>query len=83
MITIDASEARKRFATTLKAARDGERVVLERHGKRYAAVVSIEDLELLEHFENLMDARAARRALRDVEKNGAVSWDDVKAEFGL
>src|SRR5262249_49978108 len=83
MITIDASKARKEFSATLKAARDGERIVLELHGKKCAAVVSVEDLEMLQRIEDYVDARAARKALRDVEENGAIPWDDVKAEFGL
>jgi prevent-host-death family protein len=42
----------------------GERVVLERRGKPVAALVSIDDLELLERLEDDADIRAARKALK-------------------
>ena len=56
----------------------GERVAVERYGKQVAALVSPEDLELLEAIENRMDIEAARRALREP---GRRSWDEVRAEL--
>ena len=58
----------------------GERVAVERYGKPVAALVSPEDLELLEAIENRMDLDAARKALREP---GRRSWDEVKAELAL
>ena len=58
----------------------GERVAVERYGKPVAALVSPEDLELLEAIENRMDLEAARKALREP---GRRSWDEVKAELAL
>ena len=39
----------------LRVAYKGERIVLERHGKDVAALVSVEDLELLEELEDRTD----------------------------
>lgn len=60
-----------------------ERVVLTRRGKRVAAVVSIEDLELLEAIEDRMDIDAARKALAEAGKKGTVTWSQLKSELGL
>jgi prevent-host-death family protein len=58
------SEARESFSTTVnKVAFGGERVVLTRHGRRVAAVVPIEDLELLERLEDASDLDDVRAAL--------------------
>lgn len=56
----------------------GERVAVERYGKPVAALVSPEDLELLEAIENRMDIEAVRTALREPGQRG---WDEVRAEI--
>jgi prevent-host-death family protein len=79
---IAASEAREKFATILnEVAFGGERVLLHRHGKDVAAVVPIEDLELLEALEDKMDLDTARKAL--AEKGSRVKWDELRKEMSL
>lgn len=81
MPTMAATALRSHVAETLnRVAYQGERVKLERHGKAVAALVSIEDLELLEALENHIDLAAARRALREPGQRG---WNKVRAELGL
>ena len=76
-----ATALRSHVAETLnRVAYQGGRIELERHGKAVAALVSIEDLELLEALENRIDLAAARRALKEP---GQRSWNKVKAEPGL
>jgi len=53
---------------------------LERHGKSVAALVSIEDLEVLRALKDRVDLASARRAL---EEPGRRSWNKVKADLGL
>lgn len=82
MTKIPASEARRRFAAILNEVEfKGKRVVLDRHGKAVAAVISVEDLELLERLEDRMDLDEARAALR--EPGPRIPWTDLKAELGL
>ena len=58
------SEARESFSTTVnRVAFGGERVVLTRHGRRVAAVVPIEDLELIEALEDATDLDEVPRRL--------------------
>ena len=78
------SEARESFSTTVnRVAFGGERVVLTRHGRRVAAVVPIEDLELLEALEDARDLDEVRAALADPANRERVAWDDLKTQLGL
>jgi len=80
MSRVAASDARERFATILnEVAFGGERVRLHRHGKDVAAVVPIEDLDLLEALEDRMDLEITRKALN--EKGPRVNWDKLKKEL--
>lgn len=63
-----------------RVAYQGERVVLERRGKGVAALVSMEDLAMLEAMENDADVRAARKARKE---KGSIPWEQVKAELGV
>jgi len=78
------SEARESFSTTInRVTFGGERVVLTRHGKRVAAVVPIEDLELIEALEDARDLDDVRAALADPDNRERIGWDDLKAQLGL
>ena len=76
------SEARESFSSTInRVAFGGERVVLTRHGRRVAAVVSIDDLDLLEALEDAHDLAAVREALADPANTGRIGWEDLKAKL--
>ncbi len=77
MPRVAASEARVKFAMILnEVAFGGERVLLHRHGKDVAAVVPIEDFQLLEALEDKMDLDTARKAL--AAKGTRVKWAQLK-----
>ena len=76
-----ATTARAGFAETVnRAIYAGERVIVRRHGKEVAAVVPIQDLQLLEAIEDRIDIDAAREALKE---KGSVAWAKVKARLKL
>jgi len=78
------SEARESFSTTINRVAFGhERVVLTRHGKRVAAVVPVEDLDLLEALEDARDLDEAREALADPANGQPIGWDELKARLDL
>jgi prevent-host-death family protein len=78
------SEARESFSSTVnRVAFGGERVVLTRHGKRVAAVVPVEDLELLESLEDAVDVEEARRILAQASERDWVDWEALKQRLGL
>jgi prevent-host-death family protein len=82
---IGASEARGSFPEIVnRVAYGGERVVVERRGKKLAAVVSMEDLRLLERVveeeEDRIDLEESRKSLADEER---VPWREIKKSRSL
>jgi prevent-host-death family protein len=59
-----------------------ERIVLTKHN-RQLALVPIEDLEALEAMEDREDILAAEAAKKEIEEQGAISWEDMKKELDL
>ncbi len=81
---IPSTEARDRLSEILnRAGLLKERIILTRYGKGLAAVVPIEDLEMIEALENRIDLEEARQAVAEAEQEGSRSWKDVKAALGL
>ncbi len=84
MTKLPASQVRKDFAEALnKVAYQHERIVLHRRGKDVAALVPVEDLELLEALDDQLDIEAADKAMADPENQKRIPWDRVKAKLGL
>ncbi len=78
---VTATQARQEFAEIVnRAAYAGERVVLHRRKKPVAAVVPIQDLELIERMEDELDLKSAQKALKE---KGRVPWAKIKKELGL
>jgi prevent-host-death family protein len=80
MVRITANKAGRDFTEMLKLVRDGERIILHRNKKDVAAIVSMEDLALLEDLEDRMDREAIREALKEPR---SIPWEQVKADLGL
>jgi prevent-host-death family protein len=77
---IASSAARSEFSDLVnRAAYAGERVIVHRRKKPVAAVVPLEDLELLEKLEDRIDLEEARRRLNEP----TVPWSKVKKALGL
>jgi len=78
---LTASEARQNFSDILSRAEyRGERVIVHRGKKAVAAVVPIEDVELLERLEDEIDVAAARKALKDPR---TIPWEKIKKDLNL
>ena len=81
MPRIAASKARNDFADTInRVAYGGERVVLHRRGKDLVAIISPEDLKLLEAIEDKIDVEAAKKARKE---KGSIPWEKVKKRLTL
>ncbi|MEO7363730.1 MAG: type II toxin-antitoxin system prevent-host-death family antitoxin [Gemmatimonadaceae bacterium] len=77
---LPATKARERLAEVLnEVSVRGDRIILERHGKNVAAVISMEDLELLERLEDRYDLDLAKAALSESEER--IPWDQVNASL--
>ena len=63
-IFLTTVEARDNFAELIdRAALSAERIVITRHGEPMAALVSLDDLELVEEIERRLERRARRRGV--------------------
>ena len=81
---VTTAAARKNFSDLINRVAYGkDRVVLTRRNKPLAAVVPIEDIALIEEIEDREDLKAARAAMRDAKRKGAIPWARVKKELGL
>lgn len=70
MSKMTAAEARKNFADIInRVAYGNETVVLTRRGEEVAAIVSIDEMKLLQQIEDRMDIEEARKALEEPGEN--------------
>lgn len=84
MATMSVAEAKNRFSDVLRRAEyGGERVIVQRHGKPVAAIVSTEDLRRLEAAEEAADLRDAEAALREAAREGTLPLETVLRKYDL
>lgn len=84
MSELPITDAREDFAEVVNRVAYGhERLRLTRRGKPLAAVVPIDDLELLEQLEDQADLDAMRRALADPANAEPIPWEQVRGDLGL
>ena len=84
MSKIAVIDARKDLADVLNRAAYGkERVVLTRRGKDVAAIVPIDDLNILEAIEDHMDLKESEKIFERVRAGSEplLSLDEVKAKY--
>lgn len=84
---LNVSAARSQLAAIIdRAQSDHQPVYLARRGRRVAAVIDADDLDLiLELAEDMADIRAAEQARADMQSTGEmpIPWAEVKADLGL
>jgi prevent-host-death family protein len=82
MTRLTASQLRGDMATAInRVAFGGERIVLQRNNKDVAALVSVEDLNLLRELEDRVDLAEIRKALKEPGVN--IPWKDIKKKLGI
>lgn len=66
MKEMTVTQVRDQLSETInRVAYKGERIVVRRSGKVLVALIPLEDLALLEEFEDRMDVEEARKALAE------------------
>jgi len=74
--TISTADARMNFSDIVnKVAYGNESVVLTRRGKNVAALISMEELELLQRIEDYLDIKDANAAIS--EQGESISAEDT------
>ena len=80
--TVSTVEARKNFADIVNnVAYGGEPVILTRRGREIAALVSMEELALLQLLEDRIDIEDAKKALEESGEN--IPADDFWKQLGV
>ncbi len=81
MRQLATTKAREAFADIIdRVASHRERIILRRRGKAVAALVPMEDFELIRRIEDKLDNEAADEALKEAE---TIPWEKLKADLGL
>ena len=79
---IPSAQAREHFTDIVNAAAFvHKRVIITRSGKKLAAIVPIEDIEMLEALEDKFDTIEALEALKEGDET--IPWEKIKEELGL
>jgi len=79
---ISTADARKKFANIINRVAYGkESFVLTRRGEPLAAIVSIDNLKLLQEIEEQMDIDDAWKARNEPGEN--ISWEKLRKELEL
>ena len=77
----NVDDVRNTFSEYLnRASYQGQRIIIERRGKPLAALVSLEDLAMIEQMENAADVKAAKKARKE---EGGVTLDQYRKKHGL
>ena len=81
MVSLNVTELRKNVAEYIgRVLYAGERIAIHKNGKPACAIVSMEDLKILEALEDHIDIRAAESAMKE---NDSVGWDELKKQLDL
>jgi antitoxin Phd len=84
MSSVSVSELRSDLSDTVnRVAFKGERVIVERQGKQVAAMISIEDLELLEKMEDAYWAALAEKDMASYNPAEGIPEDEFWKSVGL
>lgn len=85
MVDLALSKAREELAVLVERT-ESERIVLTKDGKPVAAIVCIEDLEVLEHLDRLedeMDRIEIEKAKREHEDEPPIPLEEFAKKFGI
>jgi prevent-host-death family protein len=87
MTRLNVSKAREEFPEVInRAAYAKERIIVSRRGKDLAAVISIDDLSLLERLTqqeiDRLDIDDTRAALKEAEEKGSIPLRELMRELG-
>lgn len=88
METLSCRDVKDHMAEILnRVAYNHKRYKIARHQKEMAIIISVEEWEaiekILQKLEDEEDVHEARLALKEVEKKGSISFEEMKKRVGL
>ena len=83
--SVSLTELRESLPDTIgRVAHGKERLLIKRHNRPVAAVVSMDDVRLLEMLDDMLDLEAAAEALEEIANGGELkSAVEFRKELGL
>jgi prevent-host-death family protein len=82
MKDVTTAEARKNLADLLnRVAYTQEHVVVTRRGRDIAAIVSMEDLDLLNRLRQLVVRNDVASAIDELEGGASIPWSELKKDL--
>jgi prevent-host-death family protein len=83
--SVSLTELRESLPDTIgRVAHGKERLLIKRHNRPVAAVVSMDDVRLLEMLDDMLDLEAAAEALEEIASGGDLkSAAEFRKELGL
>jgi len=80
---INTADAKEQFVDLInRVAHNKERIILTRRGKEIAAIIPVEDLNLLLESQNKHDLREAIDALKEARNVGTTTLEQLKEDLG-
>ena len=81
---VSTIEAKEQFTDLVnRVAHNKEHVILTRRGKEIAAIISLEDFNLLLTTQDKHDLHEAIDALKEARQVGTISLEALKEETGI
>lgn len=83
IVSINTADAKEEFSELInRVSHYKERIILVRREKEIAAIVPMEDLQLLRSLQDKHDLEEATSALKEARAGGAISLEALKDEIG-
>lgn len=81
---ISVADARNDLADLLNRVAYGkERMVITRHGRELAALVPVEDLQLIDKLRQYVLRKDAANAFAELDEGKSLAWETLRSELGL
>jgi prevent-host-death family protein len=81
--TVSAAEAKNRFGAILEQVREGNEVIIARHGKPEAAFIPVADYYELQEMRKARDRAEALQRLDELEKEISARNQDLSEEESI
>ncbi len=82
-IYINTADAKEEFSELInRVSHYKEHIILTRRGKEVAAIVSLDDLALIQKEQSKNDLEEAVESLKEVRHVGSITLEDFKKEVG-